>query len=516
MTTRAKIVCYNYSSTTAGCSDVSLSMYWGASYQNVFYLDGDLGRPTFEDIIETTTDATGQTRRTQNTSIERNCLAVLAISPLLQFLKTLDKHDVKQLIFLDNSETFTIKNIDIDDEGDVLNPVQVVRIWFEGEPITKIQQSVVVKSTQKQAFFDNDNDGIKDLDGEAEFTSGVAGLFNTWQLYYESDGVTPATSGNVMMKAYAVTSTGLESLVGLFRGVFGDNWNDSSKWQSTQNIWDYFNIADTVGHTDRIQFAKQAFAQDNGYYSDEQTERAVDIRFELSIDGSTPEPTTLSKVYTVWGAFHSAGVQSAITSEYGYTTIGVVDGKNTLSTVADVRYPSGGGVSTLVTSAVLTTTTNYSNDYVLAIAPALENTYEGAFTTNGGYVGSNFRGAYGADNFTLSVDGASAVTQTLNILNYTLGTSPFDVTFDWKYDRQTGGGGFPVLGDITIGGAAEVLLDGVLVNNLPTILPATLQVLGTQTVTLPDTDVHVIRLYLPTTTAYTIFCEFEVQLKPLF
>jgi len=516
MTTKAKIVCYNYSAATSGCSDVSLCMYWGGSYKNVFYLDGDLGRPTFEDIIETVSNSTGQTTRTQNTSIERQCLSVLAISPLLQFLKTLDKHDVKQLIFTDTNKTFVIKNIDIDDEGDVLNPVQRVNIWFENEPISEISQSVVIKTTQKKAFFDNDDDGTQDIDGEAEFTGGTTGVFNTWQLYFESNGVTPATSGRVILKAYAVTSTGVESLIGLFRGIFTDLFSDSTLWQSSQNIWDYFNVADSVGHTNRIQFDKKAFAEDNGYSSSEQLDRAVDIRFELSIDGSTPQPTTLSKVYTVWGAFHSAGIQSAITGEYGYTTIGKVDGKNTLSTIADVRYPSAGGAATLITSAVLTTSTNYSSDYVLDVTDAGARSFEGSFTTKGGFVGSNFRGAYNNDNFTLSVDGASAVTQDLNILNFTLGTTPYDFTFDWKYDRQTGSGGFAILGDVVAAGDAKVLLDGVLVNTLPSIIPATLQVLGTQTVTLPDTAVHVVRLFVITSTSYTIFTEFEVQLKPLF
>ncbi len=515
MTTKAKIVCSNYSASTAGCSDVSLSMYWGANYQNVFYLEGDLGRPPFKDITETTTNATGQEIRIQNTSIERYCLSVVVSSPLLAFLKTLDKHDVKQLVFTDNNETFAITNIDLDDDGDVLDPIQKVIIWFENEPITKINQSVVVKKSQKKAYFDNDNDGTQDIDGEAEFTGGTTGVFNTWQLYYEANGVTPATSGRVILKAYTVSQVGSESLVGLFRGIFADLFSDSTKWQSTQNIWDYFNVADSVGHTNRIQFDKKAFAEDNGYFSSEQIDIAVDIRFELSIDGSTAQPTTLSKVYTVWGAFHSAGVQSAITSEYGITTIGKVDGKNTLSTIADSRYPSAGGAAVLITSAVNNATTNYSNQYVLDTTTGAKS-FEGAFTTKGGYVGSNARAAFGADNFTLSVDGASAVTQELNILNFTLGTTPFDVTFDWKYDRQSGGGGFPAVGDIPAAGDAKVLLDGVLVNTLPTIAPATLQVLGTQTITLPDAAVHVVRLFFVTTLSFTMFAEFEVQLKPLF
>ena len=516
MNTKAKIVCYNYSASTTGCSDFSMSMYWGGGYKNEFYLDGDLGRPPFDDIIETITNSTGQTTRIQNTSIERYCLSVVVISSSLPFLKTLDKCDVKQLIFTSTGETFVIKNIDIDDEGDVLNPVQVVRIWFEQEPITKINQSVVIKTSQKKAYFDNDNDGTAEIDGEAQFTGGVLGVFNTWQLYYESNGVTPATSGRVILKAYAITESGVESLIGLFRGVFTDLFSDSDLWQSTQNIWDYFNVADSVGHTNRIQFDKKAFAEDNGYYSSEQLDRAVDIRFELSIDGSTPQKTTLSKVYTIWGAFHYAGVQSTITLEYGYITLGKVDEKNTLSTISDVRYPAAGGAATLITSPVPTINTNFSSEYVLDITTAGEKAFEGVFTTKGGFVGSNYRGANTSNNFSLFLDDSSAIIQDYNILNFTLGTSPYEFSFFWKYLRQNSGSGFPILGDILASGDAEVLLDGGLVNTLPTIVPATISISGSQTITLPDKAVHVVRLFFPTSTSYVIFCEFEVQIKPIF
>lgn len=515
-TRRAKITAYNYTSSNGGCGDFSLSAYWGGGYKNVFYLNGDVGRSTFENIIETVSDRTGLSKRTQDTSIEVFPLSVIAYTPLLAFLNTIGKHDVKEIEFLDTGDVYTIRNITVDDQGSELQTNQLVTITFQDEAISKINSTTTVLNSQKLAYWDNDDDGSEDLNGESEFLASTTEVFNTWQLYFESDGVTPSVSGDVLMSVYAVTQSGIESLVGLFQGEFTDLFSDSTKWQSSQQIWDYFNVADSVGHTNRVEFDKRAFAEDNGYFSDELEDRAVDIRFNLSIDGSTPQPTTLALVYSILGAFSSSGVQDAITGVYGTTTIGKVDQKNTLSTVQDVRTPLAGGASTLVTSAVLNTVTNYSNEYTLAIAPAAEHSYEGAFTTPSGYIGQNFRGAYGSDNFTLSINPLNPITQSLNILNFTVGTSPYIFSFDWKYDRQTGGGGFPALGDIPLAGDAECLLDGVLVNNLPTIAPATLQVLGTQAITLPDADIHTVKIYLPTSTGYEIYTDFETQLKALF
>jgi len=516
----AKIICYNLDAQSDnGCSDFSLNAYWGNSFQSHIYICGDQGRSTFNDVIETTTDITGQNKRIQNTSIEVHNLSFIATSPLLALLKTIDKHDVKQIEYLDTGEIYDITNVDIDDQGDILSPVQNVYITFEGEPITKNSGTIATLDESKVAFWDNNDDGISNSNGEAQYDSVTDLAFNTWQLYYESDTVTPATSGNVVILAYAVSqqsspSNPVESLVGVFEGEFTDLFSDSTKWQSSQQIWDYFNVADSVGHTNRMQFDKRAFAEDNGYYSSETEDRAVSIRFDLSIDGSSIENTTLSLVYGLLGAFHSAGVQDPVSSNYGYTTVGKVDEKNTLSTVIDSRLdlPSGALPAT-ITAFVLSATTNYSNQYVLDVAPAGEYSYQGQMTTFGGYVGSNFRGAFGANNFTFGIDEASALIQELNILNFTIGTSPYIFTLDWKYDRV---GTYAQLGDINVANGATIQLDTVTVNTPAIAKPSPVQVLGTQAFTLIDTQKHVVRFDCPTDGTYTIFQEFEVQIKPLF
>lgn len=521
MAVSAKIVAYNKnSSTNPGCNDFSMNAYWGNDYKNVFYVCGDLGRPEFVNIIETEVDITGASTRTQNTSIERYNISILAISPLLQFLNTIDKHDVKEITFLDTGITYIIKNIDIDDQGETLTPTNLVYITFEDEAVSKASDVVFSLDAEKQAFWDNNNNGSKDIDGEAEYQPAFVDVFNTWQLYFESDGTTPATSGDVLMLVYAVnpasTSTNtIDSLIGVFRGEFSDLFSDSTKWQSTQQIWNYFNIVDKVGHTNRVQFDKHAFAQDNGYLSSETEDRAVNIRFDLSIDGSGQESTTLSLVYAIRGAFNACRIQDITNRSYGITTIGKVNTKNTLSTIQDIRV-QGASVTGPITVTTLISVNTFSNKYLLAVSGTVETSFEGSFTTKAGYIGSTFRGAYGGSNFSFNLDELTAVFQEANILNFTVGVNPLILNLKFKYERDTSSGGFAVLGDITASGAAELLLDGALVTTIPAIAPATALVLGTEAVTLPDTSLHTMALTLPTTTGKTIFNEFEVQVKSIF
>ena len=517
---RAKITAYNLDKTSEGCTDFSLNCYWGNDYKNVFYLCGDFGRSTFDDIIETQTDATGQTERTQNTSIERFNLAVLATTPLLQFLKTIDKHDVKTIELIDTGAVYNIRNIDIDDQGETLTPNNLVYINFEDEPITKISSNIYTVDTQKLAYWDNSFSGTPDINGDMQYYSNT---FFSYQLYFEADGITPAVAGDVTMLAYAETQTGTENLIGIFRGVFGDSFDDSTKWQSTQNIWAYFHVAATVGHTNIVAFFKGLFAESNGYLSDETEDRAVKIRFELSIDSGTSQSTTQQLVHTVRGGFSSSGMQDQTTFEYGITTLGKVtpEEKNTLSTIQDIRINLGAGTSTLITSPVLSGTTPFSNIYTIDVAPTGEQSYTGQMATAGGYISSNVRGTDNVPtppyslprlDFKFTLDEAAAIDQEINVLAYTLGVSPFIVTLEWVFLNN---GQFTALGDV-VAGTGQILLDGALVAAVPTIDHPQLSTFGTQIFTLPDADVHTIKFTLTTTTAYEIYTEFELQLKPLY
>lgn len=412
---KAKIVAYNTVTASSDCPDFALNTYWGNGYKNEFYLCSNTGRTTFEDVIETITDARGQSVRVLNTSIERYSLTVLAVSPLLSFLKSIDKHDNKELHILDTGDVYNIKNVDIDDDGGALDVTQKVTISYELDPITNSPDATYEVADQKQAFWDNDNNGVKDLAGDAYYDP-TFGIFSAWQLYYESDGITPATSGNVRMIVYA-EKDGIESLIGTFNGVFGDAFDDSTKWQTTQSIYNYFFASSIVANNNNVAFWKEQFAIDNGYYSDETEDRSVKIRFDLSIDGSTFQPTTLEQVYSSFGAYNTCGVQKP-TGEYGITTINKIDQLQTVSALNDVRTPLSGGSPTLVTSFVSVTSTNWTAKYQIDVAPSGEYSYQNSFTTNGGYIGSSFRGANSADNFTFALNEAAIVGQAENILNF--------------------------------------------------------------------------------------------------
>ena len=108
---------------------------------------------------------------------------------------------------------------------------------------------------------------------------------------------------------------------------------DSTKWQSTQSIWNYFDVgAATIGHGLTVGFFKKAFAAANGYLSEETENRAVKLRFDLSIDASAHQSSTQNLVYTIGGGFHRPDVRSTVTGIYGVTTLGksTPEEKNTL------------------------------------------------------------------------------------------------------------------------------------------------------------------------------------------
>jgi hypothetical protein len=111
------------------------------------------------------------------------------------------------------------------------------------------------------------------------------------------------------------------------------------------------------------------------------------------------------------------------------------------------------------------------------------------------------------------MDDLVPITHNLNVLNFTSGVTPFDFTFDWKYDKQDN---FPIIGDIN--NTATIYLDGAVVTTIPSIVPSVVPVLQTapQTITLPDTGVHEVLLYVSTSGNYDIDLKFQVQIKPLF
>ena len=505
---RAKITAYNEPTISQNCSDFGINTYWGDGYKNVYYLCGNLGRPTFNDTIETVVDRTGQETRIKNTSVERYTLSTIVGSPFLVVLKQLDKHDIKTLENIDNGDIWTIKNIDIEDDGTLLDVNQRVLISFEIDAITNNNNTDYTIQNEKRAYWDNTDNGIRDIDGLAYYNANS--YFSSWQLYYESDDTTPASSGDITMFVYA-QKNGVESLLGTFRGEFGDLFTDSTKWQSTQSIWDYFSFSDAVGHTNEIVFAKEEFANDNGYLSDELEDRSIQIRFDLTIDNSPLQATTLDFVYSIFGAFHSAGVQKP-SGEYGITTVSKDFEKITISTQNDVRQSLPSGPPGLITAFTQVSSNDWTNKYQIDIAPAGEYGYQNTLVTNGGYLGASYRGANGSDNYTFSVDESFPIVQTSNILAFNTGNNPLQLQIFWKFDKI---GTHSNIGDV-IDGTAGVFVDGVLDTLFPSIISTSTNESDPVVLMLPDVGKHTIRLQVETTGLDLIFTEFEVQIKPKF
>lgn len=504
---RAKITAYNNTSSSPNCSNFSLNTYWGSGYKNIYYLCCEVGRSTFVDTIETVLNGEGQEIRQENNSVERYSLSTIVATPFLATLKVLDKHDVITLENLDTGDVWNIRNINIEDDGENLDVEQRVILTYEIGIINSSSDNGYTIEGGSLAFWDNDNSGSIDYDGEAFYNAG--GFFRSWQLYFEQDLLTPVSSGNVQLLMYVETN-GASNLVGEFNGVFGDSFSDSSKWLSTQNVWDYFNLSDTVGHTNEVEFAKFQFASDNGYLSDELEDRSVEVKFQLSIDNSPYQETTLSKVYSSFGAFNSIGVQQ-VSGEYGITTINKVDEKMTVQNQNDVRQPLPTGSSTLITSFVQVSSNSWTNKYEIDIAPSGEHGYTNSFITNGGYSSESYRAANGSDNYTIGLNEINVIGQTGNILNFTTGNSPYLLNLGWKFDKQ---GTHSNIGNV-VDGTAGIYLDGVLAVSLGTINSGSTFVTGADGITLPTTGVHEIEFRVDTTNA-VLFNRFQCQIKPLF
>lgn len=507
---RAKLIAYNLPKSQGGCDDFSLHSYWGSSYKNVLYIDGDQGRPEFETTITNVVHLNGQNERISISSVEKHNLVFIANIAWLPFLHSIDKHEVKELQFLDDGRRYSILNIDIDDSGQRTDLQQLVTITFEESISNQRTDDIIVLSETKVCSFDIDNSGTPVQDGLARFDGSV---FQAWQLYYEADGTTPATSGDITLLAKATNAEGLNNLVGVFSGSFGDNFSDSTKWQSTQSIWSFF--TGTVGHTNQITFDKSAYAIQNGYYSTETEDNAVQIEWELRIDSSDFVKVTLDYVLSVWGAFSSSRVQNFTTGQYGVYTMGKPVSTNTLSTIQDVRRPAGGGSAVAVTNFNLTSQTASIFEYSLGVAPSGETIYEGVLTTNGGYTANCFRGANSNANFIITHREVE-VEQELNVENFTIGDNPFEIRLLWQYQRDTSQGAFSVLGNLTAQGDAYIAVDGVVQSNLNTILPSDTFKSGATFITLPDKQTHIISLVVPTDQGYEIKTEFEAQIKPLY
>ena len=510
-----KIVAYNKAEETG---DFSNNIYWGSNYRTEFFLDGRQSRSGFNADIEEFTDSYDRPSRYKNVQTERFIITTLCSQSILNALRTIDQYDIKELHKLDSSgasvEVYDIRNIDIEDEGGSLDLNSKLEISFQMFPTRRPTGDNITFAVSETVGWDITGDGQIDVGPnglDAPFTGGYNGTFSATQVY---QNLRP--NSLITLRAITTNPNGTRRNIATFVGKTGDLLSNADLWRSGINMWDYFGALDEIGTGKTITFDKKSFAEDNGYRSTEGLDRSVFLELELSSTRGNSAILNINKVYSIWGSFSSTGVYSDLTGESSIVTVGNDISSNTLLQMQSYRVPlvpAGSPSDALYESFIRVESNNVFSRYSFGTSGNNENYYEGSAITNGNYLTQWRRGTYDTDNFTLSINEGFPIVHTPDVI-----TSPslFDFEFVWKFDRQTGLGGFPVLGGIDDNNKPKIFLDGQQIAQLAIISSIIISASGIQSVTLSDTDVHEIDIAADTTNGYVIGTRIQVQLKPVY
>lgn len=123
----------------AYCSnDFQNSVYWGGAnpYQNYIYLNVELARPAADVFI----DSTENQLKDRVILFQRQRLTqsfyLLVRKHLVDFFSRLGISDTIELTFLATGQTFTLKDLEFEDEGDAADVLAVGRFFFNVESAT--------------------------------------------------------------------------------------------------------------------------------------------------------------------------------------------------------------------------------------------------------------------------------------------------------------------------------------------------------------------------------------------
>ena len=282
-------------------------------YKNVIYLrDFEFQRASFERTEVEEIDNKGISRKISSTTVERTSISIVSNSALLSYYDSIGQHSQIYLeVFndpLDNTDTtlYSLDRVEMADNTANKRMTGEITLTFDLKPMIETaccDQDLIILSNYL-AYWDIDDDGTADINANAPFVNGsLNGEFEAWQLYFESDGITPLVSGNVELVARGLDKNGATTVFGTFSGIFGDSLSDASKWTSIYSIWNYFNLTNTIGHTNKVQFAKKDFAFDNGLVGGEDKDNAVKIELFLSVNNSPSEKVTLEEIYTILSSY---------------------------------------------------------------------------------------------------------------------------------------------------------------------------------------------------------------------
>ena len=286
---------------------------FSTQYKNVIYLrEFEFQRASFERTEVEEVDNKGISRKVSSTTIERTSINLIANSVLLSYFDSIGQHSQIFLeVFndpLDNTDTtlYRLDRVEMTDNTANKRMTGEITLTFDLKPMIETaccDQDLVILSNYL-AYWDIDDDGTADIDANAPFIIGsLNGEFEAWQLYFESDGTTPLVSGDVELVVRGLDKNGATTVFGTFNGIFGDSLSDAAKWSSPYSVWNYFNLTNTIGHTNKVQFAKKDFAFDNGFVGGEDKDNAVKIELFLSVNNSPSEKVTLEEIYTILSSF---------------------------------------------------------------------------------------------------------------------------------------------------------------------------------------------------------------------
>ncbi|MGH1338307.1 MAG: hypothetical protein ACRBFS_19440 [Aureispira sp.] len=510
-----RIIAYNDYDTTG---NFSCNAYWGGGHKVELYLDGREYRSTPEIEVEEYLDSYDRPNRYNTVQTERFVISVVCAQSIVASLQSIDMYDNIELQKLDENglvlDEYIIRNVDFDDQGDALQLNSKIEISFQRYPVRRPTGGDIRFVTTETIGWDTTGDGLINTGpngATAPFTGGYAGHFFATQIYQNLHG-----NSKIRIEVIATRQNGTSRTIGLFQGKIGSLLSDGTNWQGGVSMWRYFRPTDEIGNNQTFNFDKRRFAEDNDFLSDEANAKSVELTFNLRTTRGDVAPLHLPFVYSVWGGFSSAGVYSATTGESSVVTIGNPVSANTLMEMQSYRVPYqpvGSAADKIYSSFIRVETNPTFSRYSIGTAGVDEYFYDGRALTTGEYFFTWKRATYDNDNFTFSVNESNPITHTPQVI---ASSTARVFTFFWKYDRQTGSGGYPLAGGVVIGNPPKIYLDGNVIATLSGITPTTSFLSGSISITLPDTEIHEVTLAMDTTTGQLIGTEFECQIKPIY
>ena len=278
-------------------------------------------------------------------------------------------------------------------------------------------------------------------------------------------------------------------------------FSDSTKWTSSYNIWDYFGLANNVGHGNIVRFSKRLFSVDNGFTGSETTDNAIDIEFYLAVNDSPSEKCTLPAVYSVLTSFGNQRNNPFINKVQQHQ-IAKTGEQPTLTSYTETRTDLVFSLPTTITAFSLDSIDTFKKVYDITAVPTNESYSLINTTTASGLISTQRKAMTSIANNSLASDIFNPVVNTESPL------SSFVCRLVSIYYWAEQPFSFPISG--TINNSGTLFIDGVnlgFLNTNPASSPTTLSLLTLD----PNEDLHTAKLQ--TSSAGGTGGTFEISLE---